>query len=103
MPLYEYQCQTCDHKFERMQSLSALDEATPCPRCHGEKTKRLMSSFASHVKGTRKPGFSEMKAYQMYHERMDKFSKLPPIVGARAMPGPPNMTQPTDSGTSPDS
>lgn len=98
MPLYEYQCEACDHKFEIMQSLSAKTEETACPRCLATKAKRLMSSFASQIKGDHKPGFSEMKAYNMYNERMHKFSKLPPIMGQRAMPGPPNMTQPTDSG-----
>jgi hypothetical protein len=40
------------------------------------------------------------KAYDMYNERMDKFKKLPPIMGgAREAPGVPRMTQPTDSGS----
>lgn len=102
MPLYEYQCQACDHKFELTQSLSEKSEKPPCPQCHGSKTQRLMSSFASQVKGPRKPGFSEMKAYNMHNERMDKFAKLPPITGQRALPGPANdpfIAQPTDSGS----
>jgi hypothetical protein len=46
----------------------------------------LLSSFASKIVGTHKPGFSEMKAYNMLNERMDKFSKLPPIMGNRTTP-----------------
>ncbi|MEC4680323.1 MAG: zinc ribbon domain-containing protein, partial [Nitrospirota bacterium] len=99
MPLYEYQCQSCDHKFELTQSLSAKPEETTCPHCHGSKTQRLMSPFASQVKGPRKPGFSEIKAYDMCNERMSNFAKLPPVAGQRAMPGPANITQPTDSGS----
>ena len=99
MPLYEYQCQSCDHKFKLTQSLSAKSEETTCPHCHEAKTQRLMSSFASQVKGPRKPGFAEIKAYDMCNERMSNFAKLPPIAGQRAMPGPANLTQPTDSGS----
>ena len=99
MPLYEYHCEGCNHKFELIQSLSTKEEDTSCPRCNTQKAKRLMSAFASQIKGDHKPGFSEMKAYDMYNERMDKFGKLPPITGQRAMPGPANITQPTDSGS----
>ena len=100
MPVYEYQCEPCGHKFELMQSINARAEDTTCPKCHESKANRLMSSFASQIKGDHKPGFSEMKAYDMYNERMDKFKKLPPLMGgARAMPGSPNITQPVDSGS----
>lgn len=99
MPVYEYQCNTCDHKFELLQSVNARPEETSCPRCNAVNAQRLMSAFASQIKGDHKPGFGEMKAYDMYNERMDKFKKLPPLMGvAREAPGPPRMTQPTDSG-----
>ena len=99
MPVYEYSCNSCNHQFEVLQSVNARPEETTCPQCNETNVNRLMSSFASQIKGDHKPGFSEMKAYDMYNERMDKFKKLPPIMGgARAAPGAPNMTQPTDSG-----
>ena len=99
MPLYEYLCRSCDHKFETMQSISVRAEETPCPKCHEHNAMRLMSAFASQVKGTHKTGFNEMKAYDMYNERMDKFSKLPPIMGQRAAPSPANMGPPGDGGS----
>ena len=100
MPVYEYQCNTCDHKFELLQSVNARPEETSCPQCNEVNAQRLMSAFASQIKGDHKPGFSEMKAYDMYNERMDKFKKLPPIMGgAREAPGAPRMTQPTDAGS----
>ena len=99
MPVYEYQCNACNHKFERLQSVNARPEETSCPQCNSVNVQRLMSAFASQIKGEHKPGFSEMKAYDMYNERMDKFKKLPPLMGgAREAPGAPNMTQPTDTG-----
>ncbi len=100
MPVYEYQCNTCDHKFELLQSVNVRPEETSCPQCKEVNAQRLMSAFASQIKGDHKTGFREMKAYDMYNERMDKFKKLPPLMGgARAAPGTPRMTQPTDSGS----
>jgi hypothetical protein len=45
-----------------------------------------MSSFASKIVGTHKPGFAETKAYNMHDERMAKFNKLPPMSGMREAP-----------------
>lgn len=98
MPMYEYQCNGCHHRFERIQLTSAKADETTCPQCQASSVQRLMSTFASQIKGDHKPGFAEMKAYNMYNERMDKFAKLPPITGARATPPPPNMSQASDSG-----
>ncbi|MEE8125846.1 MAG: zinc ribbon domain-containing protein [Nitrospirales bacterium] len=86
MPLYEYVCESCEHHFETMQSLSAKAEDTTCPKCQMAKSRRIMSACASKIVGTQKPGFAEQKAYSMLNERMDKFSKLPPIMGQREAP-----------------
>jgi putative FmdB family regulatory protein len=97
MPMYEYICEGCDHRFEIMQPLNAKADETVCPRCNTAKSRRLMSAFASKVVGTHKPGFSETKAYGMLDERLNKFSKLPPAMGVRAAPSPAN-SQPPESG-----
>ncbi len=94
MPLYEYRCEACDTRFEIVQALSAKPEDTVCPQCRAKKATRLMSAFASKIVGDHKPGFAEMKAYDMLNERMSKFAKLPPVIGKRASPTP-NLTQPT--------
>lgn len=95
MPIYEYRCGRCEKTFEATQSVHARAEDTVCPFCDAQEATRLISSFASKIVGTHKPGFSEMKARDMYNERMDKFAKLPPLTGKRAMP-PPNMTSESD-------
>lgn len=38
MPLYEYRCRNCDHRFEVQQSFSD-DPLTICPECQGELRK----------------------------------------------------------------
>jgi len=95
MPIYEYRCGQCEKTFEATQSVHTRAEDTVCPFCHAQEATRLISSFASKVVGTHKPGFAEMKAYDMYNERMDKFAKLPPLTGKRAAPAP-NVTSASD-------
>jgi len=89
MPMYEYRCEACGEGFEVVQPMSARAEDTVCPHCKAKKAVRLLSAFASKIVGDHKPGFSEMKAYSMLNERMDKLSKLPPIMGKRKPPAPP--------------
>ena len=50
MPLYEYQCETCAHRFEKIQKFSDPLEDT-CPKCGGPVHK-LMSSPAIQFKGS---------------------------------------------------
>jgi putative FmdB family regulatory protein len=49
LPLYEYECKACGHRFERIQKLSA--SPPDCPEC-GKKTRRLLSAPAIRFKGT---------------------------------------------------
>ena len=49
MPLYEYQCNACENKFELRQKFSD-PPATECPQCGGEVAK-LISSSAFALKG----------------------------------------------------
>ncbi len=50
MPLYEYQCDACGHRFEKIQKFSDPLETT-CPVCGGSVHK-LMSSPAIQFKGS---------------------------------------------------
>jgi putative FmdB family regulatory protein len=50
MPLYEYRCKQCGHRFERIQSFSAED-VKECPVCQGE-VERLISAPAVQFKGS---------------------------------------------------
>lgn len=70
MPVYEYRCGQCSKSFEATQSVHARPEDTECPFCQAQDATRLLSSFASTVKGDHKPGFAEMKAGSMLNERM---------------------------------
>ena len=50
MPLYEYQCEACEHRFERIQKYSDPPIET-CPSCGGH-VKKLLSSPAIQFKGS---------------------------------------------------
>ena len=50
MPLYEYQCKQCGHRFEKIQSFSA-PEIKECPVCGGE-TEKMISAPSFQFKGS---------------------------------------------------
>ena len=50
MPLYEYQCQKCGHRFERIQRFSD-PLVKKCPECNG-KVEQLLSAPAVQFKGS---------------------------------------------------
>jgi putative FmdB family regulatory protein len=50
MPLYEYQCESCDERFERIQRFSDPPVAE-CPACGGP-VRKLLSSPAIQFKGS---------------------------------------------------
>ena len=50
MPLYEYQCDACSHRFERIQKFSDPPIET-CPSCGGN-VRKLLSSPAIQFKGS---------------------------------------------------
>ena len=50
MPLYEYQCDACAHRFEVIQKFSDAP-VDVCPKCGGA-VKKLLSSPAIQFKGT---------------------------------------------------
>ena len=49
MPLYEYQCESCGHRFEVIQKFS--DAPPVCPKCGGP-VEKLVSSPAIQFKGS---------------------------------------------------
>lgn len=50
MPLHEYECDACGHRFEKIQKFSD-PPIEICPKCGGA-VRKLISSPAFHLKGT---------------------------------------------------
>jgi putative FmdB family regulatory protein len=51
MPLYEYQCDACGHRFELIQKFSD-PPAEACASCGGGPVRKLLSSPAFQFKGS---------------------------------------------------
>jgi putative FmdB family regulatory protein len=51
MPLYEYRCESCDHRFEVIQRYSD-DPIAVCPSCGKGPVVKLLSSPAIQFKGS---------------------------------------------------
>ncbi len=51
MPIYEYQCQSCQTKLETLQKMSDAP-LTDCPSCHQPELKKLISASAFQLTGT---------------------------------------------------
>jgi putative FmdB family regulatory protein len=50
MPIYEYECKNCHHRFEKLV-FSFRESAPCCPQCKDEKVERLMSSGCVRPQG----------------------------------------------------
>jgi len=51
MPLYEYECEACGHRFELIQKFSDPPAET-CTSCSGGPVRKLLSSPAFQFKGS---------------------------------------------------
>jgi putative FmdB family regulatory protein len=47
MPLYEYRCEKCGNRFERLRRMSDPDSDVQCPQCQSEKVERQLSTFSA--------------------------------------------------------
>ncbi len=52
MPIYEYRCETCNERFERLfLSLKQIPAEIACPACQSTQVQRVMSAPAVHKTG----------------------------------------------------
>ena len=54
MPIYEYKCQDCGNKFEKLVRRSADADALECPGCGKNHLTQELSTFAAHANGSSK-------------------------------------------------
>jgi putative FmdB family regulatory protein len=50
MPVYEYECGACGHRFEEWQKMSDKPIKT-CPKCKAKKVEKLISATSFQLKG----------------------------------------------------
>lgn len=50
MPIYEYACESCGERFDKLMSLN--DPAPPCPSCGASEVRKLVTSASFVLKGS---------------------------------------------------
>lgn len=58
MPIYEYKCRGCGHRFEALVRGSVVPA---CPSCQGQDLEQLLSLFAVSSDGTRQSNLRAAK------------------------------------------
>ena len=51
MPIYEYNCRECGHKFSKLESITSEERVKTCPECGGE-SKRIVPTTSFQLKGS---------------------------------------------------
>lgn len=51
MPIYEFECRSCSHRFERLQKVSAADPSD-CPECGKPDVRRRLTAPAFRLSGS---------------------------------------------------
>ena len=75
MPIYEYDCQDCDHSFEAL--VRGADAPATCPSCSGNRLERLVSISGIKSDGTRARAMKAARArdkgkgVDRMHERIE--------------------------------
>ena len=54
MPIFEYQCDECGTKFEKLVGRAAASADVGCPSCGQTRVTTQVSSFAAHANGANK-------------------------------------------------
>ena len=59
MPLYEFTCKKCGHRFEELVSLAEMEAGeVSCPSCASKRVEKGFSTFAANTQTTGAGGFS---------------------------------------------
>jgi putative FmdB family regulatory protein len=66
MPLYDYCCRGCGHRFEGLVRHGVVP---PCPACGGADLERLLSTFAVSSDGTRQ---THLQAARRQHAKVQR-------------------------------
>ena len=53
MPIYEYGCKKCGHRFELIRRLATRDDPAPCPECRSKTPKRIEIQRVAVLHGAR--------------------------------------------------
>ena len=92
MPLYPYECRTCEHRWEEYQRMGDFP-IEACPECHGATVERVPSLPHTPQKEYRKPIEMHSIAYS-HPDDIREFKKRHPDVQCSLDPRDPNYGVP---------
>lgn len=49
LPIYEYQCEKCQHDFEQLIRNEREEQSLTCPKCGERRVERRLSVFAARA------------------------------------------------------
>ena len=55
MPIFEYACDSCGQRFEKLVRRDSDLAGLQCPSCGASRVERQLSTFAAHSGGGREP------------------------------------------------
>jgi putative FmdB family regulatory protein len=67
MPVYEYYCEPCDVKFDKMRPMSQRNEPIECPDCGASTGERQVEMFGFKYEGHYYMG-SAKERHTEYHD-----------------------------------
>jgi putative FmdB family regulatory protein len=86
MPIFEYQCLECDHRFEHLQRTG--DTRVACPICEAENVERLVSLCsvssevsraanltAAHQRAAQRRGEKQRGEHKHHHDHFEDAAK----------------------------
>lgn len=73
MPLYDYQCKTCENIFEKQTKISEMNSPQVCPNCESSDSEKFIGgapAIGDPVRlGIKRPDKSWSNVLQRIHER----------------------------------
>ena len=79
MPIYEYECRSCDAQFQSLIMKDEEEESLVCPKCSGRELKKLISRVAYHVSER-----DRLQAYDPSAPKSDSFYRDSRNIGLHA-------------------
>jgi len=51
MPIYQYMCEQCGHRFDLRRRIDESDSELNCPQCGSERPRRILSTSSTYSLG----------------------------------------------------
>ena len=77
MPIFEYKCESCGHKFE---AILFGEQTAECPKCHTEKLEQQLSTFAVGTRGFVVAPGHRLRAVELLHDEWRLRTELGPLA-----------------------